>query len=261
MTSVACARASSASVYSTDDRRAEDEIAHRDADLQLADRRRAAANGDRLYPSLNTSMEIDAPMKKNASMILACSLIVCLASGVAMANDREGQGVATLADERSTGDEVMLHEDNRQSERLPLRFCSSRVPGSYLLSLRFSDGSFSSRGVLSLVNDGVLVVNDSSQGGLAGIWDPFTSGQGAWRCAARDRFYAVSINFNIPGDIDPDGGLARLDYRGRVDRRGRIDGTVELRLFELHQDPWSDVVAPTDVFRFDGRRIEATAPR
>ena len=148
-----------------------------------------------------------------------------------------------------------------QREGLPLWFCSPGVAGSYLLNIDFSDGSFSSRGILSLMKDGNLVVNDSSQGGLTNKWDQFTSGQGAWRCAGSRSFSAVSVNFNIPGEIDPDGGLARLDYTGQVNRNGQISGTVELRLFELHQDPFNDTVTPIDVFNFTGQRITATYPQ
>lgn len=148
-----------------------------------------------------------------------------------------------------------------QRNGLPLWFCSSGVVGSYLLNIDFSDGSFSSRGILSFMKDGNLIVTDSSQGGLKNKWDQFTSGQGAWRCAGSRSFYAVSVNFNIPGEIDPDGGLARLDYTGKVDRNGKINGTVELRLFELDQDPFNDTVTPIDVFNFTGQRITATYPK
>ena len=139
-------------------------------------------------------------------------------------------------------------------------FCSSTVSGSYLLSFNFSDGTFSSRGVLSLTRDGILIVNDSNQGGFKNKWDPFTSGQGAWRCAGWRAFNAVSINFNVPGEVDPDGGIARLDYTGQVDAEGLISGVVVLRFFELDQDPLHDIVTPADTFTFTGQRVEANSP-
>jgi len=138
-------------------------------------------------------------------------------------------------------------------------FCSSAEPGSYLLSFYFSDGSFSSRGVLSLAKDGNLVVNDSNQGGFKDKWEPFTSGQGAWRCAWPRGFKAISINFVVPGELDPDGGIARLDYKGQVDKDGRISGTVDLRFFELDQDPFIDDVSLVDTFTFSGQRIKVTS--
>lgn len=139
--------------------------------------------------------------------------------------------------------------------------CASQVPGSYLLSIDFSNGDFSSRGVLSLSQDGILIVNDSSQGGLPGKWDPFTSGQGAWRCAGPRAFSALSINFNVPGTLDPDGGMARLDYKGQLDAAGRISGTVELRFFEIYQDPLHDSVPLSDTFFFTGQRIGVKYPK
>lgn len=65
---------------------------------------------------------------------------------------------------------------------LALAACSSKLAGSYLLSIDYSNGDLSSRAVLSLSKDGQLVVNDSTQGGVEGVFDPFTSGQGTWRC-------------------------------------------------------------------------------
>ena len=202
--------------------------------------------------------EVNNPMK-NLSLIAAGAVIAALAGPTALGQATGGVPMrpAQWTDEAQGTDQ----EGARPLAGLPPWFCPVGVAGSYLVSFNFSDGAFSSRGVLSLFKDGNLVVNDSSQGGLKNAWDSFTSGQGAWRCAGWGTFHAVSINFNIPGQIDPDGGLARLDYEGHVDRNGRIDGTVELRLFELHQDPLNDVVTPADVFTFNGQRIEAISPR
>lgn len=194
-------------------------------------------------------------------MIFASSFIVGLALASPTSSAQPAQEAHTLTDQWPHEAQATAREGGRHLDGLPPWLCSSRVAGSYLLSFDFSDGAFSSRGVLSLFKDGTLVVNDSSQGGLEDRWDPFTSGQGAWRCVGHSAFHAVSINFNIPGEIDPDGGLARLDYEGQVDQSGRIDGTVELRLFELHQDPMNDLVTPVDVFTFNGQRIEATQPK
>lgn len=198
---------------------------------------------------------------KNHTMIFACPLITGLALAGPMAGAQPAKGAPTPPGQWTHETQAMVQEGPRNPDELPSWFCSSGVAGSYLLSINFSDGSFSSRGVLSLSRDGILVVNDSNQGGLKDKWDTFTSGQGAWRCAGRRTFSAVSVNFNIPGEVDPDGGLARLDYKGQVEPGGRIYGTVELRLFELHQDPFNDVVTPIDVFSFVGQRIEATPPR
>jgi len=198
---------------------------------------------------------------KNHTMIFARSLIAGLALVGPTTSAQAAQGVPTPPSQWTHEAQAMVQEGPRNPDKLPHWLCASGVAGSYLLSINFSDGSFSSRGVLSLSKDGILVVNDSSQGGLKGKWDSFTSGQGAWRCAGRSAFSAVSVNFNIPGEIDPDGGLARLDYKGQVDRDGRIYGTVELRLFELQQDPFNEIVTPIDVFSFNGQRIEAILSR
>ncbi|NCA70526.1 MAG: hypothetical protein EOM91_10540 [Sphingobacteriia bacterium] len=198
---------------------------------------------------------------KRHTLILACSLIAGSALADRGVDAQPAHAGHTLPGQSTSETPAMSQDGRRHLDGLPVRFCSSVVAGSYLLSFDFSDGSFSSRGILSLFKDGMLVVNDSSQGGLEDLWDPFTSGQGAWRCLGSSAFHAVSVNFNIPGELDPDGGLARLDFQGQVDRSGRIHGSVELRRFELHQDPFNDVLTPTDVFTFNGQRIEATFPQ
>jgi hypothetical protein len=116
--------------------------------------------------------------------------------------------------------------------------CEDRVAcgglvGSYVTSITDKEGVFSSRGLMTFTSDGLLVISDSAQGGVPGLWDPFSTAQGAWKCLAEEgeklSISAVGLNFVLP----PDGGspsIGRVDYLASLDTRtGNLSGSAKLR--------------------------------
>jgi hypothetical protein len=57
--------------------------------------------------------------------------------------------------------------------------------GTYVTTFTDREGVFSSRGLMTFTASGVLLVNDSAQGGVPGIWDPFSATQGTLGAASK----------------------------------------------------------------------------
>lgn len=139
----------------------------------------------------------------------------------------------------------------------PSRSCSPLATGSFLTTIRDANGKFASRGLITLFEDGNFVVVDSAQGGVPGQFDAFTSGQGSWRCGAGRSISAVAINFNLPGKVDRQGGLVRLDYSARFRSESAVTGTIKLRIYDLDADPFGSTQPRALLYTFTAQRIEA----
>jgi hypothetical protein len=77
-------------------------------------------------------------------------------------------------------------------------------PATYFLTVLNSDGSFASRQVFTLTEDGNVVVGDSAQGGVTGAFNPFTTAQGTWECGSRSsptQANATTLDFSLPGSV------------------------------------------------------------
>lgn len=106
------------------------------------------------------------------------------------------------------------------------------LAGTYVTTVTDIEGVFSSRGLLTLGADGVFLMSDSAQAGLPGVYDPFGSAQGSWRClgveGTRLRFSAVGLNFVLPGDGRA-AVFGRVEYRGSLDtQNGVLSATTSL---------------------------------
>jgi len=137
----------------------------------------------------------------------------------------------------------------------PLTDCD-HFTGTYLTTLTDADGNFASRSILTLSVDGTLLSSNSSQGGLKGVFNPFTTAQGTWQCTGSQAFAATVLDFTLEGSAGPDLGIGRLDYKAMVDRETQaVEGTVELRFFPLKGNPLSDKTTLSGTFSFVGQRI------
>ncbi|MEH2074559.1 MAG: hypothetical protein V7K57_09225 [Nostoc sp.] len=135
--------------------------------------------------------------------------------------------------------------------------CRLNVTGSYLTTIFNQDNSIGSRGVITLTADGNFFVIDSNQGGVTNVFNPFTNGQGAWKCDGKTQVSARSITFTFPGSAGA-GGIGRADYQASFNPQTQtVQGTITLRLFNLNANPLSNNVSPVGTFNFSGQRIKA----
>ena len=139
------------------------------------------------------------------------------------------------------------------------------VPGTYVATIVDREGVFSSRGLLTFAAGGVLLVTDSSQGGVPGVWDPFSASQGAWRCDVDAKqgvqVVATALNFVLPAD-GRQSGFGRVDYEASLDpATGELSGKILLRLDARKDleaaDPLTRPGPAADEFQFDARRVSA----
>ncbi|WP_414570951.1 hypothetical protein [Nostoc sp. CCY 9925] len=123
------------------------------------------------------------------------------------------------------------------------------------------DSSIGSRGVITLTADGNFFVIDSNQGGVPKVFNPFSSGQGAWKCNGKTGVIARSITFAYPGSTGTagsTGSFGRADYQASFNPQTQtVQGTITLRLFNLNANPLSNNVPPLGTFNFSGQRIKA----
>lgn len=114
--------------------------------------------------------------------------------------------------------------------------CSKAVTGTYLTTITNADGSFASRGLLTLTQEGNFVVGDSSEGGLSGVFNPFTTGQGTWVCTGRKQIAARALDFSLSNQGGQ--GIARIDYSATFDPKTKtVQGTINLYFFGLKDNP------------------------
>lgn len=142
--------------------------------------------------------------------------------------------------------------------------CGALV-GTWVTTITDIEGVFASRSLITLTGDGIVLVNDSGQGGVPGIFEPFTSSQGAWKCVAKSagnvEAAATALNFVLPKS-GRSTAFGRVDYKAVLDlKTGQLAGTVALyftREGDLESaDPIGDPGKAFEEFQFAGRRVTA----
>jgi len=140
--------------------------------------------------------------------------------------------------------------------------CAALI-GTFVTSVADREGVFSSRGLMTFTSDGIVLVSDSAQGGVAGLWDPFSGSQGSWKCRGADgqtlNAAAVALNFVLPRD-GKSPRFARIDYELKLDSESQLlSGTATLRFTSGRDlealDPIDKPGPALDTFQFDGRRL------
>jgi len=140
----------------------------------------------------------------------------------------------------------------------PLSACADAV-GAWLTT---NPGKEPSRSLISLAADGLVLFDDSGQGGGMGF-APFTGGHGAWRCIAADgglKLGVTILDFTLPTVDWPNQRIGRLDIAATVDAaNGTMSGTRTLLSAPLDGDP----LAATGLEKVAGGTFDAvriTAP-
>ena len=144
-----------------------------------------------------------------------------------------------------------------------LEACRALV-GTWVTSITDIEGVFASRSLLTLTGDGIVLVNDSGQGGVPGIFEPFTTGRGAWRClagAGKVEAAATALNFVLPRSGRPT-AFGRVDYKAALDPgTGELSGSIALYFTAEGDLESADPIAATgkafERFQFTGRRVTA----
>ena len=150
------------------------------------------------------------------------------------------------------------------SERV--RTCREFV-GTYLITNFEEDRSIDSRSLITFWKDGNFSFIDSNQGGVSGVFNPFTEAAGSWTCSRnenRERVATmVTLDFTLPGTVDGPQEIARLDFFDvTVDRdTGNIKGSAKLRFFPFDSNPLGPPGVIEDPFFFEGERVKAVPRR
>lgn len=140
--------------------------------------------------------------------------------------------------------------------------CQALV-GTYVTAVTDIEGVFASRGLFSFTPDGVFLMSDSGQSGLPGIYEPFTSAQGAWKCQGAEgeqvKATALGLNFALPS-AGHSAGFGRTRYQLTLDTNsGRLSGTAELSFTsegDLESaDPVSKPGPVLETFEIEGKRV------
>ena len=134
--------------------------------------------------------------------------------------------------------------------------------GTYLITVLNSDGSFASRQLLTLTQDGNVVVDDSAQGGVTGVFNPFSTAQGTWQCESGFspiRADATALDFTFPGSVPGGQNIGRTDYEITFHIVSKtISGTSDLRFFPLNGNPlMTPLPSPNASFTFTGVRVKS----
>ncbi|MBR8833244.1 MAG: hypothetical protein DSM106950_04160 [Stigonema ocellatum SAG 48.90 = DSM 106950] len=149
-----------------------------------------------------------------------------------------------------------LHKANAQAAAdNEQALCRKSVTGTYLITLTNASGNFASRSLITLTAEGNFIFNDSNQGGISGIFNPFTTGQGTWKCTGKKEVAARALDFSLS---DQGGtGIARNDYKATFNTRtNTVTGTINLQFFDLQADPLEgDIQSGT--ITFTGQRVTA----
>lgn len=142
------------------------------------------------------------------------------------------------------------------------------LAGTYVTAVTDHEGVFASRGLLTFTGDGVFLDTDSAQGGVPGVFEPFSAVQGGWRCIGatngRLEVIATGLNFVLPTQERPQ-AFGRTDYRFTLDTAtGRLSGTVELRFTQDADLEAADPIGKPgplfDTFHVEGQRLAAGLP-
>jgi hypothetical protein len=140
--------------------------------------------------------------------------------------------------------------------------CQALV-GTYVTAVTDIEGVFASRGLFTFTPDGVFLMSDSGQSGLPGIYEPFTSAQGAWKCQGVEggqvKAIALGLNFALPS-AGHSAGFGRTRYQLILDANsGQLSGTAELSFTSQGDLESADPVAKPgpvlETFAIEGKRV------
>lgn len=132
--------------------------------------------------------------------------------------------------------------------------CAHLLTGTYLTRIVDAQGSLLSRSILTFQAGGALLSIDSNQAGIPTQFNPFTANSGEWACSGRTSLIASTLSFTLPGSEGPEPGLARSDFRLRIDPRTRtLEGSVELIFFPLTGDPLNGVGVSAGEFQISAQ--------
>lgn len=139
------------------------------------------------------------------------------------------------------------------------------ITGTYVTTITDREGVFASRGVITFAAGGIILVSDSAQGGVPGVWEPFSNGQGEWQCLGAEgdskNLSAVALNFVLPKDGSSP-SFGRVDYKITIDpKKGTMEGSAALMLkpggdIEA-EDPLNEPGKVIDEFHLDGVKLTA----
>ena len=136
--------------------------------------------------------------------------------------------------------------------------CGKLVTGTYVTTISTSNGEFASRSIITLTPGGNILVADSNQGGVPGVFNPFTETQGAWKCTKNGEITAKVFNFSLTGPEGTAVGLARQNYSVTFDRQTQtVQGTIKLRFLDLNANSLDADGSDGGTFTFTGQRITA----
>jgi hypothetical protein len=125
------------------------------------------------------------------------------------------------------------------------------------------EGVFSSRGLVTFAPGGVFLMSDSGQSGLPGIYDPFSSSQGTWKCLGTEgdqvNAAAMGLNFTLPDDGRA-AAFGRTRYKFILDTNaGQLSGEAALSFTAEGDLESADPVAKPgpelETFQIHGKRV------
>ncbi|MGH7999003.1 MAG: hypothetical protein ACREPR_06145 [Brasilonema sp.] len=155
--------------------------------------------------------------------------------------------ISTVMNLHKANAQPVADNDNEQ------KVCRKSVTGTYLITLKNASGDFTSRSLITLTADGNFVFSDSNQGGISGRFNPFTTGQGTWKCTGKKEVSARALDFSFS---DQGGtGIARNDYLATFDPQTHtVTGTINLQFFDLQGNPLEGDVQSGST-SFTGQRV------
>lgn len=172
-----------------------------------------------------------------------------------MRKDRRRQGRKTIIAAAA----ILLTHTQANAEAIGCRL----LPGTYVTTITDIEGVFASRGIVTFLPGGALIVTDSRQGGQTEVYDPFSMGQGTWSCKENDdgatAFSAVTLNFTTPPGSAAS-KIGRVDYDGFVDpATGGISGNMSLHLSDTGDlegsHPHNGPGEVAETFHFSSTRV------
>ena len=134
--------------------------------------------------------------------------------------------------------------------------CPKALSGTYLTTILNPDSTVASRSLVTLIEDGNIIVGDSNQGGILEQYDAFTTSQGTWACKGKQSITARLLNFSTTNQ----GGtsIARTDYVATFNPKTKaLGGSITLSYFGLTDNPLNSVDDSGERFTFTGQRLIA----
>ncbi|MEH2361568.1 hypothetical protein [Nostoc sp.] len=138
--------------------------------------------------------------------------------------------------------------------------CRRLVTGTYITKVSGDFGLFSL--LMTITRDGDYFFTGSNQSGAPSPSDqngvssqPYSNGQGSWKCTSDRDFTATVLNFSYPTATLP-GAIVRSDVNATVDpKAGILQGKATLRSFSLNANPLQDNAPVAGTETFTGPRI------